>query len=75
MPSEVSVRCFLSVARHDSFTKAAGELYMTRQAVSQQIAALEKELGVKLFSRTTARVTPTPVGDCCESQYTVSERC
>lgn len=63
MPSEVSVRCFLSVARHDSFTKAAGELYMTRQAVSQQIAALEKELGVKLFIRTTARVAPTPVGE------------
>ena len=63
MPSEVSIRCLLSAARHDSFTKAAEELYMTRQAVSQQIAALEKELGFKLFDRTTARISPTPVGE------------
>ena len=63
MPSEVSIRCLLSAARHDSFTKAAEELYMTRQAVSQQIAALEKELGFRLFDRTTARISPTPVGE------------
>ena len=36
---------------------------MTRQAVSQQIAALERELGAKLFDRTTAKVIPTPVGE------------
>lgn len=54
MPSDVSVRCLLASARYGSFTKAAEELYMTRQAVSQQIAALERELGAKLFDRTTA---------------------
>lgn len=63
MPTDTAVRCLLAVARRDSFTKAAEELYMTRQAVSQQIAALEKELGVKLFTRTTAKVTPTPAGE------------
>lgn len=63
MPSEVSVRCLLASARYGSFTKAAEELYMTRQAVSQQIAALERELNAKLFDRTTAKVIPTPVGE------------
>lgn len=55
MPTDTAVRCLLAVARRDSFTKAAEELYMTRQAVSQQIAALEKELGVKLFLYNTAK--------------------
>lgn len=63
MPSEVSVQCLLSAAKHSSFTKAADELYMTRQAVSQQIAILEKELGLKLFDRTTAKVDLTPCGE------------
>lgn len=36
---------------------------MTRQAVSRQIAHLERELGVVLFRRTTAKVELTPVGE------------
>lgn len=63
MPSDVAIKCLLAAARQGNFTKAADELYMTRQAVSQQIASMEKELGVKLFERTTARVVPTPVGE------------
>ncbi len=63
MPSDVSIRCLLTAARYNSFTKAAEDLYLTRQAVSQQIAALERELGAKLFDRTTSKVTPTAVGE------------
>ncbi len=63
MPSDVSIRCLLAAARYNSFTKTAEELYMTRQAVSQQIAALERELGAKLFDRTTSKVIPTAVGE------------
>lgn len=62
MPSEVSIRCLLAAGKFDSFTKAAEELFMTRQAVSRQIAVFEKELGARLFDRTTARVSLTPVG-------------
>ena len=63
MPSEISVQCLLSAGRLGSFTRAAEELFMTRQAVSRQIAQLEKELGAQLFRRTTAKVELTPVGE------------
>ncbi len=62
MISETAVQCFLAAAQNGSFTKTAEELYMTRQAVSKQIAQLEKELGMKLFDRTTASVRLTQVG-------------
>ena len=62
MISEIGVQCFLAVERNGSFTKTAEELFMTRQAVSKQIAQLEKELDVKLFDRTTAKVEVTPAG-------------
>lgn len=63
MPSEISVQCMVSAGRLKSFTKAAEELFMTRQAVSRQIAHLEKELGARLFHRTTGKVELTPVGE------------
>ena len=52
---------FRAVAEHLSFRKAAEELYLTQPAVSQQIKALEEDLGVLLFDRsgTQARLTPT----------------
>lgn len=63
MPSEISIQCLLSAGRLESFTKAAEELFMTRQAVSRQIAHLEKELGAQLFQRNTAKVELTAVGE------------
>ena len=63
LPSEAAIQCMLAVGRLKSFTKAADELFMTRQAVSRQIAHLEKELGAQLFLRTTARVELTAVGE------------
>ena len=45
-----------------NFTKAAELLNVTQPAVGQQIQSLEKELGVKLFSRTTRSVKLTKEG-------------
>lgn len=54
--------CFLSVADNLSFARAAAALHITQPAVTQQIRALEKELGVRLFVRTTRVVRLTEEG-------------
>ena len=46
-----SIHYFLQVARKRSFSQAAEELFITQQTLSASIAALEKELGCKLFVR------------------------
>lgn len=51
--------CFLAVFRHRSFSKAAAELGVTQSAMSQNIAALEQQLGFDLFDRKTRPLTPT----------------
>ncbi|MGM7668565.1 LysR family transcriptional regulator [Microbacterium sp. A93] len=54
---------FLALARTLSFTRTAHELYVVQSAVSQQIAKLEAELGVRLFERTSKRVVLTEAGE------------
>ncbi|HMM70600.1 MAG TPA: LysR family transcriptional regulator, partial [Gudongella oleilytica] len=55
-------RIFNQVAVLGSFTKAANTLFMSQPAVSQSIAALESELGVRLFTRTRKGVVLTEEG-------------
>ncbi|MFH9073643.1 LysR family transcriptional regulator [Streptomyces alboflavus] len=54
-----AVRTFLAAAESGQFQEAAVDLGVTQQAVSKRVAALEKELGVRLFDRTPqgARLT------------------
>ncbi|WP_338498497.1 LysR family transcriptional regulator [Streptomyces sp. SJL17-4] len=47
-----AVRTFLAVVDSGRFREAAAELAVTQQAVSKRVAALEKELGVRLLART-----------------------
>ena len=47
-----AVRTFVLVAKAGRFSDAADDLSITQQAVSKRIAALEKDLGVRVFSRT-----------------------
>jgi len=54
-----SLRTFEAVARHVSFTRAALELHITPGAVSQQIRALEQQLGASLFKRSRRSVALT----------------
>ena len=56
------LRTFVTVAKHGNFTRAAEELHIAQQAVSQQILSLERGLGVKLLSRNSRMVTLTPEG-------------
>lgn len=51
LPSLRALRAFEAAARHLSFARAADELHVTPAAVSQQIKALEAELGIVLFQR------------------------
>ena len=53
---------FATVAREGSFTRAATRLHLVQSAVSATVAALEADLGERLFERTTRQVRPTAAG-------------
>ena len=57
-----ALAAFAAVARHGSFTKAAGETGVSPSALSQSVRALEAQLKVRLFNRTTRRVALTEAG-------------
>ncbi|MBP1762798.1 MAG: LysR family transcriptional regulator [Firmicutes bacterium] len=56
------LKCFVLVAKNLNFARAAEALCITQPAVTKQINSLEKELGTKLFIRTTRHVELTPAG-------------
>lgn len=56
------LRYFLMVAKEQSFTKAAEQLNITQPTLSRQLAALEDELGAKLFNRGGHSITLTNEG-------------
>lgn len=53
---------FARVAETGSFSAAARERGATQSAISRQITALESDLGVRLFQRTTRRLALTEDG-------------
>src|SRR5215813_7808263 len=62
LPHLNALKAFEAAARHESFTRAAEELFVTQGAVSHQVKALEEELGVKLFNRDRQRLVITESG-------------
>lgn len=58
-----SIECFVRSAEGGSFSEAARRLGLTAAAVGKNIAKLEKNLGVRLFHRSTRRLTLTEAGE------------
>lgn len=57
------LKYFVAVVETNSFTEAAEECFISQSAISQQIKALEQELGVELLRRGNRRFTLTPAGE------------
>ena len=66
----LDIQCFLHVAKNNSITRAADELFLTRQTVSNHISQLEKELDCKLFVRTPTSFHLSPEGLICYDFFT-----
>ena len=62
LPSLNALKAFEAAARHESFTDAAAELFVTHAAISRHIRDLEEWLGTDLFTRTGRGVELTEPG-------------
>jgi DNA-binding transcriptional LysR family regulator len=69
MISPADMLLFAAVVREESFTRAARQLGITKQTISERISNLEERLGVRLLERTTRRLRVTGAG------ATYYERC
>lgn len=58
----LALQTFARVVELGGFTKAADSLHLSKTTVSDLVQSLEARLGVRLFQRTTRRVTVTPDG-------------
>ena len=56
------LRYFLTIAREQSFTKAAEQLHITQPTLSRQMAAFEEDLGITLFIRNGKKISLTDEG-------------
>ena len=57
-----NLKAFQAVAERGSFSAAAAQLHLTQPAVSKRIAALEQQLGCRLFDRIGRRISLTEAG-------------
>lgn len=57
-----NLSAFLAVAASGSFSRAAESLHLTQPAISKRIAALETQLGARLFDRIGRHITLTEAG-------------
>ncbi|MFC8130366.1 LysR family transcriptional regulator [Streptomyces sp. NPDC057302] len=54
---------FVAVAETRHFTRAAEQVHVSQPSLSQQVRALEKELGAELFSRARGNIALTDAGE------------
>src|SRR6478736_6487132 len=62
LPRTQSLRCFITVAREGTVSRAASLLNLTQPAVSLQLKGLEESTGLQLFNRTSGGFTLTEAG-------------
>jgi DNA-binding transcriptional LysR family regulator len=62
LPRTQALRCFITVAREGTVSRAATSLHLTQPAVSLQLKALEESIGLQLFNRTPGGFTLTEAG-------------
>ena len=58
----LQLKLFISISQTLSFTRTANEFFMSQPTVSNQIRALESELGTPLLKRSSHHVSLTPAG-------------
>jgi len=63
MASLELITSFAAAARHAGFARAARELGLSPSAIAKNVARLEQRMGVRLFHRTTRKVSLTPDGE------------
>jgi DNA-binding transcriptional LysR family regulator len=56
------LECFVAVAEEAGFTKAAARLHLTQSGVSTQIRHIERDLGARLFDRSSRATRLTAAG-------------
>src|SRR5258705_8780524 len=62
LPRIQALRCFITVAREGTVSRAATLLHLTQPAVSLQLKGLEESTGLLLFNRTPGGFTLTEAG-------------
>ena len=70
METLANLESFVRSAEHGSFSEAARRLSLTPAAVSRNVAMLERNLGVRLFHRSTRKLTLTEAGETFRSSVT-----
>lgn len=55
--TSLQIQCFLEVAKHLNFSKAADILFISQSSLSRNIIMLENELDIKLFNRSSFQGT------------------
>ncbi|XXN66631.1 LysR substrate-binding domain-containing protein (plasmid) [Enterobacter ludwigii] len=72
------ITAFVTTAQQGSFTAAAERLGLTKSAVGKSVSRLEDRLGLKLFQRSTRRLSLTPDGErfltSCQSAIDILEQ-
>ena len=56
------LRAFVLTAQHESFSRAAEEMFVTQSGMSILVRELESQVGFRLFERTTRKVKLTDFG-------------